>query len=42
MSEPAFVGVDWGTTNRRAWLLDLESVQLAAWRALSRVFTNER
>lgn len=22
MSEAAFVGVDWGTTNRRAWLLD--------------------
>ena len=22
MSTPAFIGIDWGTTNRRAWLLD--------------------
>ena len=30
MSEPAFIGVDWGTTSFRAWLADSEGHALAA------------
>lgn len=32
MSTPAFVGIDWGTTHRRAWLLDMHGAVLAAHR----------
>lgn len=29
MAAPAFIGIDWGTTNRRAWLLDAHGAVLA-------------
>lgn len=32
MNGPAFVGIDWGTTHRRAWLLDAQGAVLAVYR----------